>query len=110
MSYEGFEQHVCKNGHRYDIPVMYYGDSDNCHVCGAESAWFNGVDDTNGESYGKVPDDVWIQQFILTEEEWGTCNMGHRHMAKAATFRIPSVHEHATSRHWWTGCVWERCK
>lgn len=60
MSYEGYEQHICKNGHlfhNYDI-YQFKGEEVRCY-CGAESAWCNAVDDTNCYQEGFIPEDLF---------------------------------------------------
>lgn len=54
MSYEGYDQILCENGHLsiYDAftsPIGYGEDHWECGVCGADMAWWGGVDETNGE-------------------------------------------------------------
>ena len=51
MSYEGFDQFICENGHYYTIDasmILYGDDNDNCPICKAKAAWYNCVDTTNG--------------------------------------------------------------
>ena len=42
MSFEGYSQAICENGHRFDL----FDFQENCE-CGARAAWENVVDDTN---------------------------------------------------------------
>lgn len=90
MSYEGREQHICENGHRYDAPCNY-GESDLCH-CGAKSAWCNRVDDTNGDEYGFIVSEEF-KKLLITAEVVETCNLGHAHVTKEATYRLPNFRE-----------------
>ena len=60
MSYEGYEQCICQNGHYFinnDIYNNYNDDDTNpkCDTCDAPAVWINGVDDTNGYRHGYVP-------------------------------------------------------
>lgn len=54
MSYEGFSQFLCKNGHTWNVDCNELGigiDSKNypkCPVCGEPHVWENMVDVTNG--------------------------------------------------------------
>jgi len=52
MSFEGYEQKLCQNGHYWQNNVYdSYGsdeDPENCPICNAPVAWYNIVDLTNG--------------------------------------------------------------
>lgn len=52
MSYEGYEQLLCKNGH-YDTADCWYNDLQPCRVCGEKIVWINSVDETNGSFCGE---------------------------------------------------------
>ena len=108
MSYEGYEQHLCSYGH-YFIVDAYEGDyyaasvyiddkhAISCQVvsgCLGSSIWHNSVDETNGENAGFID----MRAFMVSSEVLETCNLGHRHIQKAATYRIPSTHEMETLR------------
>lgn len=67
MSYEGHEQHICKNGHQFDTDC--HDEDSVCFVCLAPSAWYNAVDDTNGESAGIILD----FSSLLPREDDSTC-------------------------------------
>lgn len=56
MSYEGYDQLLCKNGHYTEIDAMevLYGEGYGvCSTCNQEFVWINCVDCTNsdGEEY-----------------------------------------------------------
>ena len=48
MSFEGYYQRLCKNGHSMDVDCYMENDEDRCAICGAEIVWANLVDETNG--------------------------------------------------------------
>jgi RNA polymerase subunit RPABC4/transcription elongation factor Spt4 len=49
MSFEGFYQNLCKQGHYWINSTYGYNDADeNCPVCREKSVWSNLVDETNG--------------------------------------------------------------
>lgn len=51
MSFEGFHQRLCKNGHlntQDAMTAMYCGDDEKCSICGEKFVWENLVDVTNG--------------------------------------------------------------
>ena len=100
MSYEGYNQHLCEKGHRFDESA--YVDESKC-PCGSPSVWFNAVDDTNYESWGIIVDAVWASEFRLTEEERQTCNLGHEHVTVPATYRAPTEEELERFRSYYTG-------
>ena len=50
MSFEGYFQLLCKNGHydSEDVNMMDRVDKLNCKKCGRKIVWWNLVDQTNG--------------------------------------------------------------
>ena len=89
MSYEGYEQHICAKGHRFDTDCGHMFDhrEDKCH-CGAKSVFCNSVDDTNCISFGIIPESEW-EKLQLTPAKQQTCNLGHVHVVEEATYRVP---------------------
>lgn len=95
MSYEGFEQHICANGHHFNTGPTYSFDDDDkpiCLICNAKSIFCNCVDDTNCENLGVILEKDW-KKLLLTPEESKICNLGHLHVVKEATYRVPSKEE-----------------
>lgn len=91
MSYEGYIQTICERGHysqRDDDYYAYQAPAWKCShlfdgvVCGSESKESYSVDDTNCDSYGRR------EVILLTPETYETCNLGHRHIISAATYRF----------------------
>lgn len=99
MSYEGYEQHICARGHWFEVPCSYGGDGDERCACGASSVWHNCVDDTNGEQYGVIPLEA-LATLKLTDEVIKTCDLGHQHVVKEATYRKPTDEEVERMRHY----------
>lgn len=96
MSFEGYAQIICVNGHRYDDA---YRDSRNCYVCGGEPAWVNVVDQTNNPGDGAVPDTEFAH-LQLTPEVVKTCGeCGATRCVTEATYRVPTVAEAAAMRY-----------
>ncbi len=60
MSYEGYTQYLCENGHSLTRDCME-SNPKVCSYCEARVVWANGVDQTNGS----------LHQFDLTDEQWG---------------------------------------
>ena len=105
MSYEGHTQWICRRGHRFDSQDSFDSEEDRCDVCGAESAWGNQVDDTNGESDGVIND--W-SSLLIEPAEVETCNLGHDHIIKHARYRPPTVDEAHELRLYWDGTSFHR--
>jgi cytochrome c553 len=82
MSYEGYEQLICANGH-YLVRDCYAPDLDaDCDSCGAEIAERHCVDQTNDSG---VERDIEV----ATEAEFAECpTCHHREQTKAATYRF----------------------
>lgn len=98
MSYEGYEQAICANGHLSRIENYQAKDLQYC-FCGIYFVWRNPVDDTNMDSYGIIPDEVF-QKFLLTPEKPCKCKCGHTHIGEEATYRVPSAEETEKARHY----------
>jgi hypothetical protein len=56
MSFEGYFQLLCANGHYFTADAYYYDTHEDCPclACGAEVVWENLVDTTNVETEGYV--------------------------------------------------------
>jgi hypothetical protein len=92
MSYEGFEQCICTDGHRFDHPCTYGNDDYVCH-CGKLAAWMNAVDQTNNAGDGIIPDEAF-EQLLLTPEVVVTCvTCQHAAVTQEATYRAPTQEE-----------------
>lgn len=99
MSYEGYEQVLCRNGHsriydahdtRFDgfFPARVMPEAGEktwrCDNCGEMAGWVNSVDDTNCDAYGHVD----LVEVHTAEVQ--TCNLGHQHVIKEATYSPPN--------------------
>ena len=91
MSFEGFDQVLCKAGHLSEFncwdTVELFDNTDRC-TCGEPYVWRHVVDQTNG--YDESSE--WTSRKKLetvTQSEYTTCNLGHRHCTKEATYVIP---------------------
>lgn len=51
MSFEGYYQRLCKNGHAMHADVYIANDDDCCEVCGERVAWQNLVNQTNDDGH-----------------------------------------------------------
>lgn len=95
MSYEGYEQCICKNGHYFERDC--YDDS-NCHVCHHDAAWANGVDTTNGDDSGYIPVDKLRKLYLVSPVKVEVCNLGHSHVTSPEVFLIPDENVTGTLR------------
>lgn len=94
MSYEGYLQYVCHNGHRYDADCY---DDGVCPFCKEDFVFSNQVNETNFESFGVIPPEEW-EKLQLTPQVKEVCNLGHEHTTKHATYRVPTQKEHEAMR------------
>jgi hypothetical protein len=98
MSYEGFEQWVCKNGHLtcVDAIAQSYGMvEDKCGTCGEEIVFTNSVDQTNGHEWGYID----FKPLKLTDAVYETCkHCGHKTLKEEETYRVPIQDEVKTLR------------
>lgn len=98
MSFEGYKQCICDNGHYFEIDV--YEDDDVCLDCGGKIAWFNTVDDTNCNSYGEIPMELLEEKFRVKKVvvERGCFEMAG--CVEPVLFRIPTREETDPLRHY----------
>ena len=108
MSYEGYEQHLCKNGHRFDIDAYWFGYDQipTCDICGELSVFCNSIDDTNGEEYGIILEDGW-KTLLIEKEKTETCSQcQHTEVIEPAKYRVPTEEQLKKIRHYrpdWDG-------
>lgn len=87
MSYEGYEQVICVNGH-YSVVDCYMAENP-CSVCNCAIAWDNPVDTTNGGEEGKI-ELKSLEKFIKSPAVVETCNLGHPHIMSNAVYKVPT--------------------
>ena len=87
MSYEGYVQNICANGHYYEHDAF---DEEKKCGCGAVSTWSNDVSETNCDSCGEIPFEVLREHCLLTSEQLSKCNLGYIHVTTEATYRLPT--------------------
>lgn len=97
MSYEGYEDRLCKNGHHWQKDV--HGGHNVCPHCRKKAVWANSVDQTNCEDVGLITPKGWESLLIQPEktETCGHCN--HTKTIEPARYRIPSEEEMKKLRH-----------
>lgn len=86
MSFEGYEQRLCKNGHYeiFDVYEFSPRDDSTCY-CGEKWAWFNLVDCTN------EPDDGFVELEIDQPAQYETIceHCGSQKIVADETYKIP---------------------
>jgi hypothetical protein len=93
MSYEGWSQCLCEEGHLFNGPDPWQASKKiRCPHCNREPVVINMVDVTNGDCYGFIPEEEW-ERFLYTPKRVETCNLGHQHILAQATYFIPSEEE-----------------
>ncbi len=89
MSYEGYLQCICENGHYFERNVENGGPC----LCGSPAAWTNEVDQTNCDENGVIKFSVIEEKFLDTPDRVEVCDLGHPHVTRDAVFRIPTKAE-----------------
>ena len=93
MSYEGYVQLLCPEGHYWVIDAA--DDSEpRCHCCDGSVAWSNAVDDTNCDTFGEID----MTPFVVSRAIFETCNLGHVHEKGSDVYRIPTPEETQKAR------------
>ena len=104
MSYEGFDQLLCSNGHYWtcnafdNVSYDEHGPKEislSCPHCKTPSVWSNPIDQTNGGDVGFID----MNQFLVKEKELETCQTcKHSSETAPAIYRIPSKEETEVAR------------
>jgi hypothetical protein len=91
MSFEGFYQLICEEGHRtgcdcYELCLA-------CHICGKAVIFQNLVDQTNGNEVGYITEEGF-KTLIKKEAVTETCShCGHTKQEEPELYRIPTKEE-----------------
>ena len=102
MSFEGYNQLLCKKGHFFTQDVYDARDIEDikCPVCKEKVAWWNIVDVTNGSYEGKVRIDGYIELKIKTKTKTCKCSKcSNVHVVDDATYQIPKKGGHRVPKH-----------
>jgi hypothetical protein len=105
MSYSGFDQHICKNGHLFESDAFWDGpwetadeDKPKCPHCQEPSVWHNCVDTTNGPAEGIIEDWSLLE---IEPAKFETCKCcGHTKRLAEARYRVPTRDEAKSIRRW----------
>ena len=95
MSYEGYVQRLCKNGHYHAFDC--YSDIEQeewkCPHCGEGCVWVNNVDQTNGSfDENDVRIDGYVELEETEESKMAVCtckDCGFKHRSRPPTYKIP---------------------
>ena len=89
MSYEGYVEKLCKNGH-VDSFDAYDEPDDKCSTCDAPWAWTHRVDLTNG-SDPNDPSTIMAPLEVDQESVWEECHCcGNKKLISERTYKIPT--------------------
>lgn len=109
MSYEGSEEHLCENGHRWTIDCRYAFEESAppCPTCQAPSVWIHHIDDTNCDSVGYIPEEEWAK-LCTHQGVVVVCDHGFPHIKEPARYRVPTEEELRAMEHYWDGKAYVR--
>lgn len=93
MSYEGYEQCLCENGHYWEQDCR---DEDRfCVECHLPIVWQNSVAETNVDGYGHID----MEQFKVAEAKVDACpTCKHTKEVEPARYRMPTPEETKAAR------------
>lgn len=95
MSYEGYKDCICANGHLTSQDAY---EDHPCVVCEAPIVWVNEIDQTNGEDVGYISSED-MRSFCIERETTSKCPTCHSHtLYKPAVYRVPTPEETASIR------------
>lgn len=83
MSYEGYTEYLCEDGHHWTQDA-YDERPRMCADCGKRAVWYHDVDQTNG-------DDDWALLDAIETAAFAQCNYGHTHQVRVARYKIPTT-------------------
>lgn len=99
MSYEGYVQVLCEDGHLNEHPYDYSGDGTDggygknflCSTDGCMRAqvFWNHVNETNGPDDSEKYCPGHMEFEIVKERVFEKCNLGHMHLISEDTYKIP---------------------
>lgn len=81
MSYEGYTEFLCKNGHYYCVDI-HAPAGEVCPICGEKAAYSSEVDLTNGENENDPYSMPAPRKLIGYSDEWRLDHYGNRYAIK----------------------------
>lgn len=102
MSYEGYVQYLCRNGHYFHLGYDYgEGPEPTCPHCKAPVAMENSVDTTNCDDYGIITPEV-LESLVVTKAKVEVCpTCKHEKQIEPEVHRIPTEEERKKLRSYW---------
>lgn len=88
MSYEGYSQFLCKNGHLWTADCWKAETEMKCPVCGKQKVWENMVDTTNGSFEDGERIDGYIELEVKSRKTCSKC-----HSILETRYKIPKERE-----------------
>lgn len=86
MSYEGYQEYLCANGH-YQSMDCYADDPTACDRCGAAFAHWHPVDQTNGVEDANPSTMPAPKEQIGADDEWHIDHHGNRYAVAIPRYR-----------------------
>ena len=94
MSYEGYTQKICKNGHYWTedaVEHMWDDEKSKCPKCGDPEVWENGVNLTNGSFDDEENRIDGFIELKVKKETSGICSgCGRKHICDVV-YEIPTL-------------------
>jgi hypothetical protein len=95
MSYEGYYQVICKNGHAENVDCYDFNkELHKCNVCGSAIVWSNLVNVTNGswdEEGNRIDGFIELELDKGYKDKWCECSKcKNKHLISTPTYRIPT--------------------
>jgi len=101
MSFEGYFQCFCEDGHYYTVPCSYGEEDYTCPFCKKPAKLVHTVDDTNCDSYGILPDKE-VDKLRIVGAVYECCpTCGHAKIISQPRYRIPDEAELRTMEHYY---------
>jgi len=99
MSFEGYYQLVCTNGHQYNADLYGEEEHTKCPICNSCAKWWNLVNLTNGSFEGDGDNETRIDGYVelVVEKAAKTCKCdkcGNDHIIEQETYLVPTKEGH----------------
>ena len=90
MSFEGYHQVLCKNGHHFTTDLGFDEESWECPYCKEKLAWTHIVDTTNGSFENGKQIDGYIELKVAQKAKVCECDKcGNEHVIEPVRYKIP---------------------
>lgn len=91
MSYEGYEEFLCENGHYYTAACAFESESTaKCPHCKKKTKWWNAVDQTNGMDEDVPATMSAPKKEIGFDDKWKEDHYGNKYAVKILKFEPDS--------------------